>query len=315
MNDVIIIANPSSGTQQSEKYANLAKDKLEECDRQVDLHFTLSAENLEETVKASAKNHYQTIVLLGGDGTVSLLATSLKEADYRPEIAILPTGTVNNVAKALGIDVNLDRAVEALVDLKPRQIDVGLVNDEIFISLLSAGTIPESVFQVSSEDKDRMGPMAYLVEGVQALNEQKDYRFKISTPDKKEVLNLDLFMIGLSSSAVGMTNFFEDARYDDGLLHFFGLKKSTLTQQITSFANRIFNREDGVDSAIWTVDSTELMIELMDPPEGAGGVGDEGGDESHHVVKDGDKGPELPIHVKLLPKWLTVLTPTGEEVG
>lgn len=303
MNDVIIIANPSSGSQEAETYAQLAKEKLMNHGRQVDLHFTESAEDLADTARKAAEANYKTVVLLGGDGTVSNYCQSLRDFDKKPELAILPSGTVNNVARALGIEVNLDQAVEALPTLRARQIDVGLVNDQVFVSLLSAGTIPESVFEVSSEDKEKMGPLAYLVEGVAALTVQKDYHFKITTAEQNDELNLNLFMVGMSDSAVGIPNFFEGASYDDGLFHFVGLKKSTFGQQLTSFAHRIFNQSDGVDSAIWTVDSQEMTIELLDSSN----------EPSHFIVKDGDKGPSFPLHIKVLPQWLTVLVPESHE--
>ncbi|XJS10734.1 diacylglycerol/lipid kinase family protein [Aerococcaceae bacterium WGS1372] len=303
MNDVIIIANPSSGSEEAEKYAQLAKDKLTDNGRHVTIHLTESIDDLAQTAQKATEDRYKTVVLMGGDGTVSNYCQSIKDYDNKPELAILPGGTVNNVARALGINPNIEEAIEALPSLVSRQIDVGLVNDQVFVSLLSAGTIPESVFEVSSEDKEKMGPLAYLAQGVQALSTQEEYHFNITTADKSEELKLNLFMIGMSDTAVGIPNFFEGASYNDGLIHFIGVKSSTFAQQLTSFAQRIFNREDESDNTIFSIDTDGMTIELLNSAN----------ESEHFIVKDGDKGPSFPLHIEVLPQWLTVLVPADGD--
>lgn len=297
MKDVMIIANPSSGQRQAEKYAHQAKDILEANGRHVKINLTESGEDVTKFAKKAAHERYNTIVILGGDGTVSLMATSLKDATYRPEIAILPTGTVNNVARALNIEVNLDEAVKALPILTPKTIDAGQINNQVFLSLVSAGTIPESVFDVNEEEKERLGPVAYLVKGLQALNEQKSYRLSINIDNKVDEFELDLLMIGVSSSVVGLKHFFKGASYDDGKLHVFGLKKTTLGDRVGSIANWIFNAENVQNNGVFTVDAEKIKIELLNQ------------DVSAQVAVDGDEGPSFPVEISILPNYLTVLTP------
>jgi diacylglycerol kinase (ATP) len=60
------------------------------------------------------------VVLLGGDGTVHAVANLWSEL---PELALLPAGRANNVARSLGIPLELDRAAELAVHGAARPID------------------------------------------------------------------------------------------------------------------------------------------------------------------------------------------------
>ena len=298
MKDVMTIAHPSSGQKQAEDYAQQAKEILEANGRFATINITESSDDVVKFAQEAARETYNTIVILGGDGTVSLLASSLKDEDYRQRITpFCRTRTVNNVARALNIEINLDKAVKDLPNLTPQSIDAGLVNDQVFLSLVSTGTIPESVFEVNEEEKERLGPVAYLVEGIQALNEQKSYRFSLNIDNKVDEFELDLLLIGVSSSVVGLTNFFKDASYNDGKLHIFGLKKTTLGDRVGSIANWIFDTEKVQNNGVLTVDAKNIKIELLNQ------------DGSTHVAVDGDKGPSFPVEISVSPNYINVLTP------
>ena len=63
------------------------------------------------------------VVAAGGDGTADLVAEQLLETDTA--LAILPLGSVMNLARALGIPRDLEAAAEIIRDGKIRRIDVG----------------------------------------------------------------------------------------------------------------------------------------------------------------------------------------------
>ena len=53
--------------------------------------------------KQAAEDHYDSVFVMGGDGTVNEGISSLAELDYRPTFGFFPLGTVNDLARALGI--------------------------------------------------------------------------------------------------------------------------------------------------------------------------------------------------------------------
>ncbi|MFI5273730.1 MAG: diacylglycerol kinase family protein [Ktedonobacterales bacterium] len=63
-------------------------------------------------------------VAAGGDGTIGAVATQIAASGL--PLGILPTGTSNDVARALGIPMDLDRAAAIIASGTPRPIDSGV---------------------------------------------------------------------------------------------------------------------------------------------------------------------------------------------
>ena len=83
------------------------------------------------------------IVAGGGDGTLSAVAAKLVGTDTA--LGILPLGTLNHFAKDLGIPLELDAAIEVIAAGNTIVVDVGTVNDRIFLNNSSLGLYPRLV--------------------------------------------------------------------------------------------------------------------------------------------------------------------------
>jgi diacylglycerol kinase (ATP) len=71
---------------------------------------------------------HDVVVVAGGDGTVTTVAKRL--AGTSALMAIVPTGTVNNVARSLGIGVDPRSAAVGLARVVERRVDLGVVHSE-----------------------------------------------------------------------------------------------------------------------------------------------------------------------------------------
>jgi diacylglycerol kinase family enzyme len=83
------------------------------------------------------------IIAGGGDGTVSAVASVL--AGGPTPLGILPLGTLNHFAKDLQIPLDLDKAVETIVQRHVRKVDVGRVGEELFVNNASIGIYPSII--------------------------------------------------------------------------------------------------------------------------------------------------------------------------
>jgi len=83
------------------------------------------------------------IVVAGGDGSVEFVVR--KFADSRHPIGIVPLGTFNNLARALSIPTDLDRAIEVARDGRSRAITLGRVNGRIFVEACAIGLFGETI--------------------------------------------------------------------------------------------------------------------------------------------------------------------------
>lgn len=84
----------------------------------VEARLTSSVEELGELIGAEPERR---IVLLGGDGTLHAVANL---PGPKPEIALLPAGKANNIARSLGVPAELPAAAELAVNGSARPLDV-----------------------------------------------------------------------------------------------------------------------------------------------------------------------------------------------
>ncbi|GIL39553.1 diacylglycerol/lipid kinase family protein [Roseiterribacter gracilis] len=80
------------------------------------------------------------IIVGGGDGTIAHAAQLLAQGG--PPLGILPFGTLNLLARDLGIPFALEDAIAALATATPRKIDLGDANGVPFCCMATLGLVP-----------------------------------------------------------------------------------------------------------------------------------------------------------------------------
>lgn len=85
-----------------------------------------------ELAKQAALDGYEMVIALGGDGTVHEVVNGLMQvpADKRPILGVVPIGSGNDFAHAIGIPLQADRALKHALTGSPSLVDVGLLTDE-----------------------------------------------------------------------------------------------------------------------------------------------------------------------------------------
>lgn len=81
--------------------------------------------------EAASRPGIEAVVVAGGDGTLSCAAATLAGRDI--PLGILPLGTMNLLAKDLGLPLDLDAALATLATGVRRRIDIGEVNGHAFV--------------------------------------------------------------------------------------------------------------------------------------------------------------------------------------
>ena len=83
------------------------------------------------------------LVAAGGDGTVSCVASHVRQS--QTALGVLPLGTLNHFARDIGVGDDLDRAIEAIAANRLLGVDMGEVNGTHFINNASLGLYPDIV--------------------------------------------------------------------------------------------------------------------------------------------------------------------------
>lgn len=87
------------------------------------------------------------VVVAGGDGTVGATVASLRSPG--PPIAVLPTGTANNIATSLGVPAELDAAIDAWSASTVTPLDVGVATgawgEHRFVESVGGGLVTHGI--------------------------------------------------------------------------------------------------------------------------------------------------------------------------
>lgn len=91
-------------------------------------------------VREALEQGVESIVVGGGDGTLSQIAGLLLEGEI--PLGVLPLGTFNHFARDLGIPLPLEEALGVALAGRVERCDVGEVNGRVFLNNSSLGLYP-----------------------------------------------------------------------------------------------------------------------------------------------------------------------------
>ncbi len=117
------------------------------------------------------------IIASGGDGTISAVANAL--IGTKIPLGIIPRGTANAFAVALGIPTGLKPACETILTGNTCIVDAARCNNFPMILLAGIGFEAETVERADRDMKNRLGVLAYLVAGAQQLLEQQLFAVEV----------------------------------------------------------------------------------------------------------------------------------------
>lgn len=292
-----ILLNSRSGTAASVTTEGLAT-ALRQTGREVDIDDDATLAMASRVARARESNA-DLIVAAGGDGTVAALAAALADTDKI--LAILPLGTVNAVAKDLGLPLVVDEWIARLDEMAPRKIDLAEVNGKLFLHMAVLGFI---VGIAAGRERIRQSgipaKLSFLNFLWRRLARAQQMAVQIvDADDKVTVARIKALAISnneLSDAAgPGLTR----AAVDAGVLGLYLLKTSAATDLLRVTTGVLLGswRQDNavsVDaSKSFTVRTRRTTL---------------------HVMLDGEiERLSSPLHFKVRPRALTVLAPRAKE--
>lgn len=185
MKKAVFIINPTSGGEKALEYNDKLKQKAMEYFDEVEVKITEKADDATRYAIESAENKCDSVFAFGGDGTVNEVIAGIAERDYIPKLGIIPGGTGNLMSRLIGINLDIDKAIEELDFNSTKKFDIGKCNDKFFGYIFSIGSIPESVHNVDIEDKTKFGPLVYVANSIKSLIKDDTYRINIKTENNE----------------------------------------------------------------------------------------------------------------------------------
>jgi diacylglycerol kinase family enzyme len=160
------------------------------------------------------------LVAAGGDGTVSTVAGVAVETNAT--FGVLPMGTLNHFAKDVGLPLDLEGAVSAIVAGHVRQLDVADVNGRIFVNNSSVGLYPLMVLERKAEQ--RRGRRKWTAFAIAMLRTWRNYRMvvaRLGVDGKEVVVRTPFIFVGNNQYKAEGFQLGGRSRLDEGRLSIF----------------------------------------------------------------------------------------------
>lgn len=292
MKKAVLIINPSSGNEEAKNYETQAREKLAQFFDEVEVKETAEGGDATKFARKAAEEKVDSVFAMGGDGTVNEAISGLAEQSYRPTFGFFPLGTVNDLARSLNISMDPQEAIESFDIEQKTSLDIGKVNDDYFMNIVSVGSIPEAISDVDVEEKTKFGKLAYFVNGVKEVFNDENYHFTLEIDGERTEIESSAVVIVLTRTIGGFTHIVPEAKNNDGSLYLLYLKDQSITDRLKSVPDIIKGVDQSTDSIGYTP-FKEGRLTVKEEPELRPSV-------------DGDEGPELPLTIKVLPQHLDV---------
>lgn len=289
-NRVLLLINPNSRSG-----AKLKSEVIEELNA-IGLQ-VLNQDNEEDETDPNKiilkyRNEAHAVIVGGGDGSVNLVLPSLRETKL--PLLVIPCGTANNLARHFSLPEDIKRSLKLLKEGKVVDIDLGEVNDILFVNVAGLGLSTEVNLRVSKKLKKHLGVLAFILTAIQLATKMNPFRAVITT-DKKIALPTKSWQISVCNGkhyGAGMT-IKHNATLNDGKLHCLSTEVKKWWNGfllIKAFMTGRYKK----DQDVTLLSAKELKIETR---------------RKFSIDVDGDIKTTTPAIFRVIPKALRIIIP------
>lgn len=229
-----LIYNPTSGREEMRRRLPDILQKLDEGGIEVTCHATTGEGDATLEVERSlARGGYDLIIAAGGDGTLNEVINGLAGKSNRLPLGILPVGTTNDFARAMGIPKHWEYACELIINQYAVPIDVGKANERYFMNIAGGGFLTELSYDVPIKLKTMIGQLAYYLKGMEKMVHLRPTELTFEAEGVGTFTGeFMLFLICNSNSVGGFERLAPDSKLDDGLFDVLLIRKCNLAEFI-----------------------------------------------------------------------------------
>lgn len=294
----MIIMNPSSGKEKANEYVQKIKETLQGRFSDIDIRKTEKEGDAASFATEACIGLYDAVISMGGDGTINETINGIAEQDHRPALGIIPLGTINDFARALDIPLEPYEAISILEGQETRAVDVGKIDEAYFANVLAVGSIAEASYNVTAEQKTRLGSLAYFMEGAKSFLNGEAIDLTVEHQNGKWEGKSFLLLAALTNSVGGFESLAPEASVSDGKFHVFIIKKMSFPK-IAAIIPSLLKGELKESDEVEYISTSLLNVSSS---------------KEHVVNIDGEEGQTLPFHAKVLPGHIRVFVPAKKAM-
>ena len=233
MNNVLIISNFEAGRRKAVKYKKLVLDFI--------LKYTQSFKCIGlDDIKTIDIYQYDTLFVLGGDGTINKLLPYIVNSDIK--LAIIPCGTANLLAAKLGLSANIGKTLKIIEKGAIKKIDIININSRLCALRTGFGYDSDIICKTPQSLKNRFGYFAYFIAGIIFAMRLKFRECELVMDGKPyKTMASCLILANAANMYRNLVSVARDSRTDDGLMDIFVLKTTNPVSFFFEFCKIILN--------------------------------------------------------------------------
>lgn len=200
----------------------------------VRIESTGSVEQTRDLIQQYASEQGTTLIAAGGDGMLNVFAQAVDDFGLRGcTMGVLPLGTANDFATAAGIPVNdLVTALRVAIAGESCAVDMGYINDQPFLNVVTLGRTAAFSNEVEPAMKDRFGKWAYAFAAIRRIGDARCEEVHVQAGDLDWSGPAFAVMVGNGRQAGGGFALSADGVLDDGLLDGLIIPEMTLREAV-----------------------------------------------------------------------------------
>lgn len=221
---ILFIVNSLSGNGQGLKVWKRIQPLLQE----KGIHYRVEfPDNPVHAVQLLLKNvnesdQVKAVAVVGGDGTVQSIVGELAGSNI--PLGIIPAGSGNDFARALGIPLTPEKALDYLLTGAIQKIDIAQSGNKTYTTIVGIG-IDGKIAQTVNRSRYkkwlnmlRLGRLAYVISLLQILARYRPHTVNIKV-DEVETIFSDVWLIAVANipNYGGGMNICPEASYTDGV--------------------------------------------------------------------------------------------------
>lgn len=230
------------------------------------------------------------LVVAGGDGTVNFAVNAMKRKGLDIPLGILPAGTANDFAGALGMARKPLEAARQIATGKVEAVDCGRVNDLWFVNVFSFGIFTTTSQRTPDSRKHRIGKLAYLIEGVKELRTMHAVPLEVVADGERFDFN-SLMVLVFNGETAGGFRLARRSSVKDGVFDCILLERKNFFRSTLAMGRYLAGGNPRIVRHLQT-----SRIDIASPV-----------DEPTDV--DGQPGARFPLHIECVAGGLRVVCP------
>ena len=260
-----LIVNPSSGRERATEYAWAVCERLRERYDSVEIALTARDGDAERAAQRAVEDGCEALFVAGGDGTLNEAVNGVAAASAldRVTFGVIPFGTGNDFAAALGIPVEVEEALQVVVRARTLAVDLGRVNGRLFLNTSGGGFIAEVSVAITPQLKTIAGRLAYLVGGAHALLDYEPVRATVIAEPGQLRVGVGLYAFAVCNARLigGGRMIAPAAIIDDGMLDLC-LIEAMSTLEFVALARKVAGGDHIDDPRVRYIQASSIVMEF-----------------------------------------------------